>query len=52
MLGLSPFQKATTAMRMLAYGIPADAVDAYVRIGENTLLECVKRFTKAIVDVF
>jgi hypothetical protein len=26
----------TAAFRMLAYGIPADYVDEYVRIGEST----------------
>jgi len=35
-LGLSCFQKVTAAMRMLTYGVPADATDEYVRIGEST----------------
>ncbi|XP_021717889.1 uncharacterized protein LOC110685666 [Chenopodium quinoa] len=29
-LGLSPMQKCTAAIRMLAYGLAADAVDEYV----------------------
>ncbi|KAI5446185.1 hypothetical protein KIW84_014152 [Lathyrus oleraceus] len=29
-MGLSPLQKCTTAIRMLAYGSPADLVDEYV----------------------
>jgi hypothetical protein len=37
--GLSCFQKVTAAMRMLTYGIPADATDEYIRIGESTALE-------------
>ena len=35
-LGLSCFQKVTAAFRMLTYGVPADATDEYVRIGEST----------------
>uniref|UniRef100_A0A0D3C4B1 DDE Tnp4 domain-containing protein n=1 Tax=Brassica oleracea var. oleracea TaxID=109376 RepID=A0A0D3C4B1_BRAOL len=30
--GHSPLQKATTAIRMMAYGCPADAVDEYLRL--------------------
>ena len=29
-MGLSPLQKCTSAIRMLAYGSPADSVDEYV----------------------
>jgi hypothetical protein len=32
-LGFSALQKATAAMRMLAYGCSADSVDEYLRIG-------------------
>lgn len=35
-LGLSPLQKATAAMRQLAYGVPADSVDEYLGIGKLT----------------
>jgi len=34
-LGLSCFQKVTAAFCMLPYGVPADAIDEYVRIGET-----------------
>ncbi|XP_057420293.1 uncharacterized protein LOC130714408 [Lotus japonicus] len=37
---LTPLQKCTAAIRMLAYGSPADSVDEYVRIGESTAIEC------------
>ena len=43
-LGLSGEQKMTAALRMLAYGMAADSLDEYVRIGETTTIECVKRF--------
>ncbi|RWR72185.1 putative nuclease HARBI1 [Cinnamomum micranthum f. kanehirae] len=51
-IGLSAFQKVTTAVRMLAYGVAADAVDDYVRIAESTSIESLKKFVQAIIDVF
>ncbi|XP_020272698.1 uncharacterized protein LOC109847874 [Asparagus officinalis] len=51
-LGLSSLQKITAAMRMLAYGASADAVDDYVRIGKSTSLESVKRFVRSIINIF
>jgi hypothetical protein len=36
-LGFSTFQKMTSAMRMMAYGCSADAVDEYTRMGEPFL---------------
>lgn len=33
-------EKCTAAMRMLAYGTPADALDEYLKIGKCTALEC------------
>ena len=49
---LSPLQKSTAAIRMLAYGVAADSVDDYIRIGESTTLECVKQFVRAVIEVF
>ena len=51
-LGLTCFQKVTAAMRMLTYGVPADATDEYVRIGESTALESLRRFVAAVVEIF
>ncbi|XP_020257992.1 putative nuclease HARBI1 [Asparagus officinalis] len=51
-LGLSSLQKITAAMRMLAYGVSVDFVDDYVRIGESTTIESVKRFVKVVVEIF
>ncbi|XP_062080921.1 uncharacterized protein LOC133785721 [Humulus lupulus] len=36
----------------LAYGVPADATDEYIKIGESTVLESLKRFCRAVVEVF
>jgi hypothetical protein len=43
-VGLSPLQKCTAAMRMLAYGSPADALDEYLKIGKSTTLHCLDKF--------
>ncbi|CAL5413495.1 unnamed protein product [Camellia sinensis] len=51
-LGLSSLQKMTAAMRMLAYGVAADSVDDYVRIGESTAIESLQRFVEAVVANF
>ena len=51
-LGLTCFQKVTAAMRMLTYGVPADATDEYVRIGESTALESLRKFVDAVVEIF
>ena len=37
---------------MLAYGLPADATDEYIKIGESTAIESFKRFCRAVVEVF
>ncbi|XP_015937624.1 uncharacterized protein LOC107463355 [Arachis duranensis] len=50
--GLSPLQKYTAAIRMLAYGVGADAVDDYVRIGESTTIEYLKKFVEGVILVF
>src|SRR5690349_5045346 len=52
LLGLSPIQKVTAAVRMLAYGNPADAVDEYVRIAESTALDALQHFCSGIIDVY
>ncbi|KAH7524947.1 hypothetical protein FEM48_Zijuj06G0173200 [Ziziphus jujuba var. spinosa] len=51
-VGLSPLQKMIAAVRMLAYGCPADLLDEYVQIGESTAIESLKRFCDAIIGVF
>ncbi|XP_028082412.1 uncharacterized protein LOC114283734 [Camellia sinensis] len=42
----------TATMRMLTYGVAADSVDDYVRIGESTTIESLKYFVKAVVAMF
>jgi len=50
--GLSPLHKCTVALRLLAYGVPADNVDDYVRIGESTAMECLERFVTGVYTPF
>lgn len=49
---LSPHQKITAALRQLAYGVGADAMDEYCRIAETTTLESLYRFVKAIRELY
>ena len=50
--GLSGFQKITAVLRILCYGMPADATDEYCRVAESTALESLRRFTKDIIEIF
>jgi hypothetical protein len=50
--GASPKQKMTAALRMLAYGSPADSLDEYLRMSESQILKCLRRFCKAVIMVF
>ncbi|ETV76112.1 hypothetical protein H257_09646 [Aphanomyces astaci] len=49
---LSPLQKCTASIRMLAYGVCADSTDEYCPLGESTTIESMKRFTRAVVSEF
>lgn len=51
-LGLSALQKATAAIRILAYGYAADAVDEYIRIGESTAALALVRFVRGVIECF
>jgi hypothetical protein len=42
--GLSPLQKCTTAIRMLAYGTSADQLDEVLKIAASTCLEILGKF--------
>lgn len=50
--GLSPVQKITAALRMMTKGCSADTCDEYIRIGETTTLESLRRFAIAIIEIF
>ena len=50
--GLSPHQKTTTAFRQLAYRIAGDAVDEYVIMSSTAASQSLKRFCKAVVELW
>ena len=49
---MSSLQKITAAYRILVYGTPTDSVDEYIRIGESTAIESLRRFVKAVIAMF
>jgi hypothetical protein len=51
-LEFSTRQKCTVALRMLAYGGPADFYDEGLRMGESMVLKTVKEFGSTIIKVF
>jgi hypothetical protein len=51
-VGLSALQKCVAAIHILAYGIPTDVVDEYVRIGESMPREALNHFYAAVINVF
>ncbi|XP_021771820.1 putative nuclease HARBI1 [Chenopodium quinoa] len=51
-LGASPLQKCTAAIRMLAYGTSADAVDGYLKIASSTAREGLAHFVEGVVAQF
>ena len=48
----SSIQTCTISMRMIAYGVPADNQDDYLRMSESTALTAMYRFARAVVAVF
>uniref|UniRef100_A0A0D3C1W7 DDE Tnp4 domain-containing protein n=1 Tax=Brassica oleracea var. oleracea TaxID=109376 RepID=A0A0D3C1W7_BRAOL len=49
---LSPLQKCTAAIRVLAYGSAADTADEYLRLGETTTRLCVENFVEGTIYLF
>ena len=50
--GLSPLQKVTAAVRILAYGCSADQTDEYIKIGRSTSIETLKEFCTTVIGLF
>jgi hypothetical protein len=49
---MSPLQKCTAAICMIAYGTPADELDENLKIEASTTLECLGKFAQGVIDVF
>jgi hypothetical protein len=52
LLGHSILQKVTAAIRLMAYGIPADLVDDHLAMAESTTIYCLRWFAWAIIKCF
>ncbi|XP_075486458.1 uncharacterized protein LOC142526070 [Primulina tabacum] len=50
--GFSPLPKCTAAIRQLAYGVPADNLDEYLRMSESTVIQCLFNFCEYVVEIF
>lgn len=50
--GLSPLQKCTAAIGILACGSPSGAIDNYVQIGLSTVMDCLEQFLEGVIAVF
>ncbi|XP_006655110.1 putative nuclease HARBI1 [Oryza brachyantha] len=51
-LGQSCLKKVVAAFCIFAYGVPTDALDEYIRIGESTALEALRKFVAGVVEIF
>lgn len=45
-------QRVTAALRMLAYGVAAEALDEYLQMSEDSILLSLKEFCEWIVELF
>jgi len=50
--GHSPLQKCTAAIRMLAYGSPADQLDEVLKIAASTCLKILGKFAIEVIGCF
>ena len=51
-MGILPLVKIATALRMITNGVAADTQDEYLQIADSTTIESLKRFVRAIVEIF
>ena len=51
-VGLSPLQKITSAIRILSYGVAANAVDDYIRIEKSTVIQSLQHFCNSVIEIF
>jgi hypothetical protein len=51
-IGFTSYQKCSAAVRQLAYGVPGDLIDDYMRMSESTCHEAMYRFCEDIIAVY
>ncbi|XP_071699454.1 uncharacterized protein [Rutidosis leptorrhynchoides] len=52
LLGFTVYQKITSAIRQLAYGVAPDIFDEYLHIGESTSYLCLEKYCKSVIHLF
>jgi hypothetical protein len=50
--GLTALQKCIATLRQLAYDMIADTIDAYLKLGKTTALECLEYYYSNIIECF
>ena len=50
--GIHPLQRVVAALRMLAYGVAADALDEYIQMSEDSVLLSLKAFCEIVIEHF
>jgi hypothetical protein len=51
-LGFTSYQKYSTAIRMLSYGVVGDLIDEYLQLSKSTFLESMYKFRRAVITLF
>jgi hypothetical protein len=51
-IGFTSYQKCSAAVRQLAYGVPGDLINDYMRMSDSTCHEAMYRFCEDIIAVF
>jgi hypothetical protein len=51
-ISFTSYQKCSAAIRQLAYGVPGDLTDDYMRMSESTCHEAMYRFCEDVIAVF
>lgn len=50
--GIHPLVRMTAALRIVAYGIAADAIDEYLQVSQDSVILSMKTFSKLCVEKF
>jgi hypothetical protein len=51
-INLSALQKCIVDLRQLAYGMTADMIDEYLKLGKSTTLDCLEHYCACIIKCF
>lgn len=51
-MGIHPLQRIVAAIRMLAYGLAADALEEYLQMSEDSVFISFKSFCRTFVQFF